>query len=110
VTKLRSEAGGPYQAVQILLAILVGSPSAAEPIFRELMAAAPGSDIDKVFAKTAAKEFPESHLCARIGEELAKISEGTPMISITSEYQRWCPKLARYSFHTRTMTINAGIH
>ena len=25
-------------------------------------------------------------------------------MTATSEYQRWCPALARYSFHTRTMT------
>ena len=41
-----------------------------------------------------------SHLCARIGSELARISKDTPIISSKSEFQRWCPILARYSFHT----------
>ena len=99
-----SEAGGQYQVVQILLAVLVGSPAAAQRIFRELMAATPESDILTVFAKAGAADLPESHLCARISAELARISEDTPLMTATSEYQRWCPTLARYSFHTRTMT------
>ena len=99
-----SEAGGQYQVVQILLAVLVGNPAAAQRIFRELMAARPESDILTIFAKAGAADFPESHLCARISTELVKISENTPLMTATSEYQRWCPTLARYSFHTRTMT------
>jgi hypothetical protein len=31
-------------------------------------------------------------------------------MTATSEYQRWCPTLARYSFHTRTMTAKATIN
>jgi hypothetical protein len=99
-----SEAGGQYQVVQILLALLVGSPAAAQRIFGELMAATPDRDILTVFAKAGAADLPESHLCARLGAELARISEDTPLLTATSEYQRWCPTLARYSFHTRTMT------
>ena len=99
-----SEAGGQYQVVQILLAVLVGSPAAAQRIFRELMTATPDSDILTVFAKAGAADLPESHLCARISAELVRVSEDTPLMTATSEYQRWCPALARYSFHTRTMT------
>ena len=99
-----SEAGGQYQVVQILLAVLVGSPAAAQRIFRELMAATSDSDILTVFAKAGAAGLPESHLCARISAELVRISEDTSLMTATSEYQRWCPTLARYSFHTRTMT------
>ena len=50
-----SEAGGQYQVVQILLAVLVGSPAAAQRIFRELMAATPESDILTVFAKAGSR-------------------------------------------------------
>jgi hypothetical protein len=99
-----SEAGGQYQVVQILLALLVGSPAAAQRIFRELITVTPESNILTVFAKAGAADFPESHLCARIGAELVRISEDTRLMTATSEYQRWCPTLARYSFHTRTMT------
>jgi hypothetical protein len=99
-----SEAGGPYQVVQILLAVLVGSPAAAQRIFRELMTAPPESDIHTVLAKAAATGLPDSPLCARISAELARISEDTLLLIAISEYQRWCPTLARYSFHTRIMT------
>ena len=99
-----SEAGGQYQVVQILLAVLVGSPAAAQRMFRELMDATPESDIFTVLAKAGAADLPESHLCVRISADLVKISEDTPLMTATSEYQRWCPALARYSFHTRTMT------
>lgn len=90
--------------MQILLAVLVGIPAAAQRIFRELMAATPESDILTVFAKADAADLPESHLCARISAELVRISEDTPLMTATSEYQGWCSALSRYSFHTRTMT------
>src|SRR5215470_14291988 len=48
-----SEIGGPYQVVQILLAVLVGSPAAAQRIFRELMAAMTDGDILAIYAKAA---------------------------------------------------------
>jgi KAP family P-loop domain len=99
-----SEAGGPYQVVQILLAVLVGSPAAAQRIFHELMAATPDTDILTIFAKAANADFAEGHLCAHIGAEMARIAEATPLWVATGEYQRWCPALARYSFHTRTLT------
>jgi WD domain, G-beta repeat/KAP family P-loop domain len=79
-----SEAGGQYQVVQILLAVLVGNPAAAQRIFRELMAATPESDILTVFAKAAAADLPESYLCARISAELARISEDTPLMTATA--------------------------
>ena len=99
-----SEIGGPYQVVQILLAVLVGSPATAQRIFRELMTGMAASDILTIFGKAATADLAEGNLCARIGTELAKIAEDTPMLRATAEYQRWCPTLARYSFHTRTMT------
>jgi hypothetical protein len=99
-----SENGGPYQVVQVLLAVLVGSPAAAQRIFRELTDATPDSDVLTVLAKTANADFAEGHLCARIGAELARIAEDTSLLTAIEEYQRWCPRLARYSFHTRTMT------
>ena len=89
--------------------MLVGNPAAAQRIFRELMAARPDSDILTVFAKAGAADVPESHLCARISAELVRISENTPLLTAASEYQRWCPTLARYSFHTRTMTAEPFI-
>jgi hypothetical protein len=105
-----SKDGGQYQVVQILLAILVGSPQAAQRIFHEILAAAPESDILAVFVKAATADSLENHLCHHISAELGNIFEDTPVITASSEYQRWCPILARYSFHTRTMTAKNEIN
>ncbi len=98
-----SEAGGPYQIVQVLLAMLVGSPVAAQRIFRELMAPNADTDILAVLAKAAAADFTEAHYCARVSAELASIASDTPMPTAAGEYQLWCTTLSRYSFHTRTI-------
>jgi hypothetical protein len=102
-----SDAGGPYQVVQILLAVLVGSPAAARRIFHEILTASANGDIHTVLAKAAAVDLSGSHLCARISATLAKISEDTPLLDAISEYQHWCPTLARYSFHTRVLTASS---
>jgi len=31
------------------------------------------------------------------------------LLTAIEEYQRWCPELARYSFHTRAMTANPAV-
>jgi hypothetical protein len=87
-----------------LLAVLAGSPATAQHIFREIMSAAGGSDIRTVFA--AASAFTEGDFCSRLHAVLAAIAEDTPLLGAIEEYQRWCPELARYSFHTRAMTAN----
>ena len=99
-----SEDGGPYQVVQILLAVLLGSPSIAQQIFRDVMTASAGSDILTVFAEAADPKIAKAPLQAHIGAELARIAKETPLMVATEEYQRWCPRLSRYSFHTRMMT------
>jgi hypothetical protein len=101
-----SETGGPYQVVQVLLAVLVGSPTAAQRIFRELVTAPPDSDIRTVFANAAAAESTDSLHCADMGAALTEIFADIPLMTAVSEYQHWCPTLARYSFHTRLMTTN----
>ena len=98
-----SEAGGPYQAVQILLALLVGTPSAARQIFQEIMSAPEDNDILTILTKAAATDLTEEHVFARISMELAEIAENTRLLINIKEYQQWCPRLARYSFHTRMM-------
>ena len=99
-----TEAGGPYQAVQILLAVLVGSPAAAQLIFGDLMTAPSGNDIITIFTSAARAHAADGHRCARIAAALAAIAEDTPLLTDPEEYKHWCPTLARYSFHTRTMT------
>jgi len=99
---------GPYQAVQILLALLVGSPAAAQRIFQRLMDSSPGSDLFTVLADLAAATDSAEHLeYARLSSQLATIAEGTALLTGVWEYQHWCPQLARHSFHTRTVTSQA---
>ena len=95
------EAGGPYQVVQILLAVLVASPVSAQGIFRDIGTAPDDSNILTVLA--GASEFTGGGFCDRIRAELARIAETTPMLTNIEEFRKWCPALARYSFHTRTL-------
>jgi hypothetical protein len=95
------EGGGPYQVVQILLAVLVASPVSAQHVFQEITTAPDGSDILTVL--DTASEFTRGGFCDRIRAELTRIAEATPTLTNTEEFRRWCPALARYSFHTRTM-------
>jgi uncharacterized protein YegL len=103
-----SESGGPYQVVQILLAFLVGSPAAAQRIFQDIMDASPDSDILTVLARTATEDGAGLPDCARLSAQLAAIARDTALLTITREYQRWCPDLARHSFHTRVLTVQAS--
>jgi WD40 repeat protein len=97
-----TENGGPYQVVEILLSVLAGSPATAQRIFQEVRSAAGGSDIRAVFA--GATDYTQGDFCGRLHEALATIAGDTPLLTAVEEYQRWCPELARYSFHTRAMT------
>src|SRR5262249_22930644 len=98
-----SESGGPFQVVQILLAVLVGSPGAARQIFLRIMRASPNGDIITALTQRGANDGVDS-LCAKISTELGAIAKGTPFLKTTAEYQQWCPRLARYSFHTRDLS------
>ena len=102
-----SEIGGPYQVVQVLLAVLVGSPAAAQRIFRELMDATPDGDALTVLAKAANAGFAEGHLCIRIGAELAKIGEDTPLLTAIEEpalVPQTCPLQLPHPHHGSRVT------
>lgn len=89
---------GGYEVVQILLAVLVGSPDTAPAIFTAIRAAAPDADIVSVVrdAGPAAGTW--------IAEIIDGIRRVTPeAVADIQAYQRWCPTLARYSFHTRSL-------
>lgn len=98
-----SDSGGQYQIVQILLAILVGKPAAASRIFMELMCAPADSDILVILEKASLSGLDEAPFCATISSQLARISQEIPLVISIKGYQQWCPTLARYSFHTRTI-------
>jgi hypothetical protein len=89
---------GGYQVVQILLAVLVGSPDAAPAIFAAIRAAPGDADIADVVRGAG----PAAG--TRIAEFIDGIRQATPeAVADIQAYQRWCPTLARYSFHTRSL-------
>ena len=99
--------GGPYQAVQILLAILVGSPTVAPQIFEDLMEASPDSDFLAVLKKEVAQDPTQRPQRSSITAQLTAIARHIQMQTAAREYQRWCLQLARHSFHTRAIATRS---
>ena len=96
------EETGPYQAVQILLAILAGNPTMADQIFRRILKAPEEDDLLTIFTVEdldAAGNDPFK----KIGAELQIVRTQTKILGRVADYQPWCPILARYSFHTRSL-------
>ena len=96
------EETGPYQAVQILLAILAGSPTMTDQIFRRILKAPEEDDLLTIFTvedldATGNDPFKE------IRAELQIVRAQTKILGRVPDYQPWCPILARYSFHTRSL-------
>ena len=98
--------GGPYQVVQIILAMLVSSPDAAHEIFQQIMNASADEgiiDVLRVIQADGVRSGPS----VRLAGQVAGLAEQNPTLTDVREYQRWCPMLARYSFHTRKLAAAA---
>ena len=105
------EKGGPYQAVQVLLAILTGSPAMAADVFRSLLHA-PAADslltvLQEMPQQRSSKEqdngpAPQRQL-SWIETELTNLEAETGLSLTAADCQRWCPELARFSFYTRDL-------
>jgi hypothetical protein len=103
-----------YQVVQLLLAILVGSPTVSRTIFTAILEADPQQDLatllddDKPPTDTGQWEATRAvrDLVAAKLRDLAATGD-FPMDTSLHRYQQWCPRLARYSFHTRTIATAA---
>jgi hypothetical protein len=103
-----------YQVVQLLLAILVGSPTASHTIFTAILRADPQQDLATLLDEDKPPTEPgqweatravRDRLCAQL-HELAGTG-GFTMDTSLHRYQQWCPRLARYSFHTRAIATAA---
>jgi hypothetical protein len=101
------EKGGPYQAVQVLLAILVGHPDAAREVFQALLQAPPDEDLAAVVHEAGAGREGTGPFGIR-GIELGELLLETALSVQAGECQRWCPTLARFSFHTRDLAGVTG--
>lgn len=91
---------GGYQVVQILLAVLVGSPEAAPGIFTAIRDAPRDADVIGVIDGAGAAGRRAAEFIAGIRRE----APGSPAVDAAQDiraYQTWCPALARYSFYTR---------
>ncbi|MYU06448.1 hypothetical protein GTY81_21700 [Streptomyces sp. SID8366] len=93
------DAPGEHQVVQILLALLVGSPHQSEIVFRAVLAASPNAKITDAL-RGVPVDVPVG---SRVAELIERINTDVAVITDTAVYQRWCPRLARYSFYTRSL-------
>ncbi|WP_328443459.1 KAP family NTPase [Streptomyces sp. NBC_00386] len=91
---------GEHQAVQILLALLVGSPDQAATVFRHILEAPSTSKITEALRDLSA-DVPAG---AQAADLIEQMTTSRPVIMDTAVYQQWCPKLARFSFYTRNLT------
>lgn len=96
------EKGGPYQAVQVLLAILTGSPTVAGDIFRALLEAPPADSVLSVLQEMRHEPSSREDLSG-IENELIKLGAEAGLSLTTADCHCWCPELARFSFHTRDL-------
>lgn len=90
---------GEHQAVQILLALLVGSPDQAATVFRRILETSPTSKITEALRGLPA-DIPAG---AQAADVIERLTTGQQVIMDTAVYQQWCPKLARFSFYTRNL-------
>lgn len=97
--------------MQVLLAALVGSAALAEQVFQRLLSTSHNDIIEFLTdtARTDGQDPDDWELCHRIGTELRRIGQNTPLLTEIGEYQHWCPILARYSFHTRTLATRSHL-
>ncbi|WP_405969032.1 KAP family NTPase [Streptomyces sp. NBC_00988] len=91
---------GEHQVVQILLALLVGSPRHAADVFRAVVQAPPNTKITEVL-RGAPAGVAAAH---QVADLIEQADAETPVLMDTAVYQQWCPRLARFSFYTRDLT------
>lgn len=86
--------GGPYQAVALLLAAVVGEPREANLLLEELTKTAREGDILEVLA------IIDGPLAAKLSRLIVTLREGGPVHGDVTTYQRWAKEVAQYSIET----------
>jgi WD40 repeat protein len=103
------ENGAPYQAVQVLLAILVGHPEFAREMFRVILNSAGEGFRERDYADLAAVAAEAGgrggapHSFGIVHAFLDKMRDEAPAAVSMAECRLWCPRLARFSFYTREL-------
>jgi len=94
-----AQAPGEHQVVQVLLALLVGNPWHSNTVFLAVLQAPPNTKITEVL-----RGIPVDVASgADAADLIEQINAEMPVITDTAVYQKWCPKLARFSFYTRSL-------
>ncbi|MFI7414558.1 P-loop NTPase fold protein [Streptomyces sp. NPDC049627] len=91
-----------HQALQILLAVLVGSPAASQQIFTALADAAGDADVRAVLSSLLESEGTGvvADSCRRTVAVLDQIALRRGLTVSAKSFQSWVPLVARFSFHT----------
>jgi hypothetical protein len=97
------EAGGQYQAVQLLLAMLVGHPRFAREVLREVISGHQEPDLAAV-VEAMGERCEGTHSFEIIRSILATTREKTPLAVSMRLVRQWYPRLAGFSFYTRELT------
>ncbi len=90
---------GSYRVVQVLLAILAGSPGSAREVFERILSADPDADLLDVLGPDGERPVRPNPI-AEIRAKLRHLHDQDGLPLELAEYQKWCPELARYSFWT----------
>ncbi|MBK3576952.1 hypothetical protein JHN63_24750 [Streptomyces sp. MBT65] len=93
---------GDFKAVQLLLAVVVGFPGAARTVLTAFAEAPPEQDVREVL-RTAAENAPEPDVkqsCLGIVAGFDELAHRESPPVAAELYARWCPVIARFSFHT----------
>jgi hypothetical protein len=105
---LGDDSGGPYQALLVLLGIMVGAPNQARPMMTMIESANPNADLIAGLRTPANNENSSSSqqrtdwmLIAGVVDD---IGAATGLNTEIRHYQRWVPTVTRFSFHTRDLT------
>jgi hypothetical protein len=97
--ELAALVGGEHRAVLVLLAALVGSSGgAAAQVLGALLAEEPGTRWEDFLTRLVAA--PVGADAQRLGAALRAASARTELDGTVDTFQRWTPRVARYSFET----------
>ncbi|MGW0171817.1 P-loop NTPase fold protein [Streptomyces sp. NPDC003343] len=91
-----------HRALQVLLAVLVGSPVVSQQIFVSLAKAAESSDVRDVLSAMAGSDSTPATAaaCTDVVAVLDRIVLRTGMATTVKNFQPWIPLVMRFSFHS----------
>lgn len=97
-----------HRPLQVLLAVLVGSPAESRQIFTALMKAAGDEDIRDVLRAVAenGNTSATADTCLNVLAVVEQIEAGNGLSTAARNFQPWIPLVARFSFHSNAWASN----